>query len=126
VRIKRGDLKPDLTIDVSALAGVTVDLSAAAVIVNGVRGGLLAISRSATGSAQGLVTMPWEPTDTAVAGWIGFEVSTVVGGKERSYPDSGLVWVEVVEDTDDVPPLPPGSVLAEDPNNPAVYIVYGG
>lgn len=126
MRIKRGDTKPDLVIDVSALAGVTVDLSSAAVTVNGIRSGLLAIHRSATGTSQGVVTMPWEPTDTAVAGWIGFEVGTVIGGKEQSWPKSGLVWIEVVEDTDDIPPLPPGSVLANDPDNPGVFLVNGG
>ncbi len=100
-QIKRGDNLPDLVADISGDQG-PVDLTSATQIrVLGVRNGDLVIQQTAgvTGSAEGVVTMPWPDGSTDVAGLIGFEFEvTWPGGKKQTFPADGLVWAEVTPD----------------------------
>jgi hypothetical protein len=81
MRMYRGDLEPDLV--VTCYDGETpVNLTGASSIrVIGARlNGTLLFSRPVTGTAQGVVTMPWQVTDTATEGEIVIEVEVTWPG----------------------------------------------
>lgn len=98
MQIKRGDSLPDLVADLAGDTG-PVDLTGATIKVLGTRAGALVINQEVSGSAQGVVTMPWPSGSTDVPGLIGFEFEvTWPGGRRQTFPDVGLVWVEVTPD----------------------------
>lgn len=97
--IKRGDRAPDLTAVLTGAAGPADLTHATQIRMLGVRGEQLVIDRTVPGTAQGVVTMPWQDPDTATAGVLGFEVEVEwVGGRKQTFPPSGLVWVHVTPD----------------------------
>lgn len=98
MRIYRGDLKPDLHITLYD-GDTPVDLTtAAAVKVIGVRDGQPAFTHTVTGAgADGVVTMPWQTDDTAVAGTIKVEVEVTWpggGGKPQTFRPDDVVQVD--------------------------------
>jgi len=86
LELRRGDLEPDLVLDVTARNPVTgirgpVDFTlATAIRVLGKKNGTLLVDRSGIGTADGVVTMSWEIADTATPGTITFEVEAMWPG----------------------------------------------
>ena len=97
MRISRHDLKPDL--QATCYDGDTpVDLTTAlAIKVNAQRDGAPAFSRTATGDAEGRVTMPWQPGDTDTTGILKVEVEVTWpggGGKPQTFPIDDVVQID--------------------------------
>ncbi len=106
MRIKRGDLLPALTATLTdtPAGGVTAPVNlttATGIRVIGRRAGATVnlFDRAATGSAAGVVTMPWQAADTAIVGriWVEYEV-TWPGAKPQSFPARGQLAVDVYDD----------------------------
>lgn len=99
MRIKRGDTAPPLRGTVTD-GGIPVDLTAATVTVIGKRNNVPVFSRAATTKTdQGVVTMVWGPTDTAVAGLISVEIQTTwPDGTVMTFPPAGYLNVMVDPD----------------------------
>jgi hypothetical protein len=85
LEMRRGDLKPDLVLDVVD-KGVLVDFTlATSVKVIGVKNGAVLFSRTATGDV-GVVTMEWQAGDTATPGTITCEVEAMwPGAKPQTF-----------------------------------------
>lgn len=80
LEMRRGDLKPDLVVELDD-RGVPLPLTSATTIyVIGQRNGVLLFKRSVAPVADGLVRMEWETTDTATPGTIVVEVEVVWPG----------------------------------------------
>lgn len=86
MKMFRGDLKPDLTIDLTD-GDTPVDLSTAtSVRIIGMRGSELAFDRTPTSMTDGTVTMEWQTADTATTGRILVEVEvTWPGTKPQTF-----------------------------------------
>ncbi len=129
ITIKRGDTVPDLSITVTD-NGTIVDLTTATTVkVIGTINGSLIFSRVVTGTALGVVTMPWQPADTATAGMLEIEVEVTWPGtgKIQTFPADGVLRVNVEQDlnTSAGPPPPPNTAfwITEDPDHPGLYIL---
>jgi hypothetical protein len=99
LEMRRGDLKPDLVLDILD-QGVPVDFTTATAIkVLGWKNGVLFINGTGTSPEPGVVKRLWTAPDTAVPGTITFEVEAMwPGGKPQTfraknkvviYPDLG-------------------------------------
>lgn len=105
-KIKRGDLLPvwkATLYDGDPEPGNEVDLSpATAVVVNAVnQDGTVVINRreATSTSSSGVVTMNWQPADTADAGTLLFEVEvTWPGGLPQTFPPDGWLVTRVYQD----------------------------
>lgn len=99
MRMKRGDTAPALRATITD-NGSPVDLTPATVKVIGKRNGVAVFNRAATTKTnQGVVTMDWTPTDTALPGLIAVEIeATWANGTVQSYPASGYLGVLVDPD----------------------------
>lgn len=88
MKVYRGDLLPDLVIGISDGDGNAVDLTAATSIhVIGVRDREVVFDRSASGDAQGNVTMEWQAADTDQTGTIHLQVRVIwAGDKPQTFP----------------------------------------
>ena len=100
ITMKRGDTKPDLSITLSD-NGQVVDVSVATTIkVIASMNGVPVFSRTVTGSSTGIVTMNWQPTDTAVAGMLELEVEVAWPQpfSVQTFPASGRLRVSIEPD----------------------------
>lgn len=99
ITIKRGDTYPDLSVTCTD-NGAVVDLTpATGVKVIGSRDGVVLFSRATTGSAIGVVTMPWTAPDTANPGMITVEIETTwPGGKVQTFPADSVLYINVAPD----------------------------
>ncbi len=106
MRIKRGDLLPVLTATLTdtPAGGVAAPINlttATGIRVIGRRAGVATnlFDRTVTGTAAGVVTMPWQAADTAIAGrlWVEIEV-TWPGSKPQTFPARGQLAVDVYDD----------------------------
>lgn len=99
--IKRHDTAPDLKATLTD-NGVPVDLTTATLIrMLGQHDTDLNVNfaRTVTGNAQGVVTMPWQASDTAVPGLLNVEVEcTFPDGKVQTFPGKTYLQVLIVED----------------------------
>lgn len=99
MNIKRGDLEPDLTITCTS-NGSAVDLTAATsiqVVVRAEGASTPLFTRTATGNASGVVTMPWTAGDTDTVGRLLVEVLvTWPGSKPQRFPATSYLPVDVV------------------------------
>lgn len=100
MKIKRGDLKPDLVIDLTddpddSGERVPFDPSAAESIrIIGVRGTAVVFDRTPTSQTGSELRMEWTPGDTAVVGRIFLEVEiTWPGDKPQTVPVDDAVIV---------------------------------
>lgn len=102
MKIKRGDLKPDLVIDLTddpenTGTRVPFDPTAAESIrIIGVRGTTVVFDRAPTTTTpSGELRMEWQPADTATVGRIFVEVElTWPGGKPQTIPvDDAIIVV---------------------------------
>lgn len=100
-KIKEGDTLPDYTATLTD-AGSAIDLTTATgVVCNAVNlaTSAFAFSRACTGDANGVVTLEWQPSDTATAVVYGLEfVVTWPGSAPQTFPSEGLLLVEVTAD----------------------------
>lgn len=99
LEMKQHDLLPAVTITLTDGA-TPVDLTGAASIkVIAARYGVPAFTRAVTGSDVGVIVMPWQVGDTAVAGSIDLEVEvTWPGAKPQTFPARGYLRVEILPD----------------------------
>lgn len=99
LEMKRGDTLPALRATLTD-DGAPVDLTAATTIrVLLRRGSTLVINRVVTGTDQGVVTMPWQTGDTAIAGILRGEVEvTWPDGKVQTWPPTDTFTVEISAD----------------------------
>lgn len=94
LEMRRGDLKPDLMIDLLDDNGAIPVSTASSVSVVATQNGTLLFKRAASTIADGLVTMEWQTTDTDVAGTIAVEVEIVwPGNKPQTIRPAGVVKV---------------------------------
>lgn len=94
LEMRRGDLKPDLLIDLFDADGPIPISTATTVNVVARQNGALLFKRAVSGSTDGLVTMEWQATDTDVAGTITVEVEIVwPGNKPQTIRPAGVVKV---------------------------------
>lgn len=100
--MKKGDLLPDLVITVTGVGGAVVNLTTATTItvIGEMEGAAVPLfQRAATGNASGVVTMAWQPGDTATAGRLNISVKVVwPGTKPQHFPASSFLSVDI-EDT---------------------------
>jgi hypothetical protein len=98
MRIKKGDLKPDLVITCTS-DGAVVDLTTATTVqVVCRREGAASVlfTRTATGNASGVVTYTWQAGDTDTVGRLLFEVLvTWSGAKPQRFPANSYLPVDV-------------------------------
>lgn len=99
MNLKKGDLKPDLTINCTS-GGAVVDLTTASsiTVVGRLEGASSPLfSRAATGTALGVVTMPWQSGDTATVGRLNIEVIvTWPGTKPQRFPATSYLPVDIL------------------------------
>lgn len=99
-KIKRGDLLPAWK--ATLFDGATaVDLTAASSIrVLFIRpGGSPRTITGVTGTALGVVTVPWDPTDTATTGDLLAEVEvTWPGSKPQTFPPDDYIVTRIYQD----------------------------
>lgn len=99
MEMRRGDLKPDLVLDILD-EGVPVDFSTATALrVLGTKNGTLVVNGTGTSDGPGVVRRPWQSGETATAGTYTFEVEAMwPGAKPQTfraknkvviYPDLG-------------------------------------
>lgn len=96
--LKQGDLTPDLTIDCTS-NGVAPDFTAATsvqVVCRREGGASPLFTRSANGSAQGVVTYAWQAGDTDTPGRLLFEVvATWPGSEPQRFPSVSYLPVDI-------------------------------
>lgn len=99
MRMKQHDTSPPLRATITD-GGSAVDFTPVTVKVIGSRNGTVVFSRPATTKTNlGVVTMSWQPADTAVAGLISVEIeATFPDGTVQTYPQSGYLTVMVDPD----------------------------
>lgn len=104
---KRGDLEPDLVIDVVASPTSTdLNLVESWKILGRRRGSaILVIDAVPTVDVdpvdewKAVVTYPWAVEDTAVAGLLLIEIeATWPGGLKQTFPTSGYIQIRIAED----------------------------
>jgi hypothetical protein len=98
--IKRGDTIPPLSITLTD-NGAVVDLTTATTIkIIAVRAGAPVFTRTVTGTSLGVVNMPWQTTDTAVAGMMTLEVEVTWPQPfaVQTFPADSVLYVNVVPD----------------------------
>ena len=130
ITMKRGDTAPDLSITVTD-NGTPVDLSTATVVeVIAAMNGNRRFTRTVTGTALGVVTMPWQTTDTAVAGMLEVEIQVTWPGTTapvQTFPADGRLRVNIEPDIDapgTTTSLPLSAYgLTEDPTHPGLYLI---
>lgn len=98
VDVKQYDTGPPLIITLTN--GTTpLDLTTASVKVVGNMFGAVVFARTAPGSSAGVVTMPWQRTDTAVPGKMNVEVHvTWPDGTVQTFPPRGYLTVNIAAD----------------------------
>jgi hypothetical protein len=98
--MKRHDTLPDLTITCTDSAAVVNLTTATSIKIIATQANEPLFSRAVTGSASGVIVMQWQPLDTAVTGTILMEVEVTwpAGGGVQTFPASGYLRVQVVED----------------------------
>lgn len=98
--MKRGDLKPDLTITCTS-DGSSVDLTTAAsvqVVIRKVGDAAALFTRTATGDANGVVTMTWQAGDTDTVGQYATEVLvTWPGSRPQRFPGDSYLTFRIVD-----------------------------
>lgn len=98
MNMKKGDLKPSLSITCTS-DGAVVDLTTATSITVVARregASTVLFSRAATGDAQGVVTMAWEAGDTDTEGRINIEVLvTWPGSLPQRFPATSYLSVDI-------------------------------
>lgn len=94
LEMRRGDLKPDLIVDLTD-NDEPMDLSAAtAVSIIAVRNGTQLFKREATSYSTGMATLEWEVGDTASPGTLTVEVEVIwPGPKPQTIRPNGVVKV---------------------------------
>lgn len=128
ITMKRGDTQPPLSITLTD-NGAVVDLSTATIIkVKASRNESLLFSRATTGTTLGVVTMPWQATDTALPGILQIEVEvTWPDGGILTFPADGVLRVNITPDLDTQPTDTPQPLaaygLTEDPTHPGLYLI---
>lgn len=101
ITMKAHDTAPDLSITLTD-NGAVVDLTPATSIkiIASMRGAPV-FSRIVTGTALGVVTMAWQPADTAAAGMLDIEVEVDWPGspaKPQTFPPDGVLRVNIEPD----------------------------
>ncbi len=100
MKLKRGDLKPDLVITCTSDGAVPNFTTATTVqVVCRREGAAVALfTRTATGDALGKVTYVWQAGDTDTVGRLLFEVvATWTGSKPQRFPANSYLPVDVEE-----------------------------
>lgn len=94
MEMRRGDLKPDLIVDLD-MAGVAIPTTlASSVWVVAQQNGVLLFRRAATSDVDGVVTMEWQITDTDNPGTITLEVEIIwPGAKPQTVRPDNVVKV---------------------------------
>jgi hypothetical protein len=86
LEMRRGDLKPDLKVDVIDELGLVNFTLATAVRMIGVLNGVVLFDRPATSTDLGVATMAWQTGDTDEPGTITVEVEAMwSGGKPQTF-----------------------------------------
>lgn len=100
VRLKQHDTAPALRVTVTDEFGELANFTPATVKVIGKLNGVLVFSRPATTKTnQGIITMAWQPADTATPGLLRIEIeATWPDGTVQSYPPSGYLSVQIDPD----------------------------
>ena len=101
--MKRGDLLPGFrAVLTDGITGDAVDLTTATSIrIIGLLNRVEIIDRAGTPSvpAEGVVTMDWQPADTANSGVLELEVEvTWPGGKIQTFPVNGYLTLHIRDD----------------------------
>lgn len=131
ITMKRGDTAPDLSITVTD-NGTPVDLTTATTIrVLAAMNGTRVFTRAVTGSSTGVVTMPWQATDTAIPGMLELECEVTWPGITapiQTFPADGRLRVNIEPDIDapgtTTTSLPLSAYgLSEDPTHPGLYLI---
>lgn len=99
-RMKQNDTAPALRATVTDDGDLVDFTPATAVKVIGKRNGALVFSRPATTKTnQGVVTMTWQPADTALPGLLSIEIeATWPDGTVQSFPPAGYLQVLIDPD----------------------------
>ena len=94
--LKRGDLTPNLSITLTDDDEPVNLTSATDIRLIGTRRGVVVFDRSLSGSAQGVVTMPWQAGDTDDLGVILVEAEVMwPGDKPQTFPHDGFERVRI-------------------------------
>lgn len=114
-KLKRGDTAPPFQATITDDGPVDFT-TATAIKVIGLRDRTPVFARAATGNAEGVVTMPWQQGDTAIAGLVRVEIeATWPDGSITTYPPDGYLHVLVSPDLGGtVIPDPPSVFGASD------------
>ena len=100
ITMKRGDTIPQLSITCSD-NGAIVDLSTATTIkIIASMNNVPVFARTTTGSSEGIVTMDWQPADTAVPGMLELEVEVTWPQPfaVQTFPADGVLRVNIEPD----------------------------
>jgi len=100
ITMKQHDTIPQLSVTLSD-DGQVVDVSVATTIkVIAVRAGTPVFSRTVSGTSLGVVTMDWQPADTAVPGILELEIEVdwPAASAVQTFPASGRLRVNIEPD----------------------------
>jgi len=97
MRMKQGDLKPDLQIQCTSDTTVNLTTASSVQVVCRREGATAALwTRTATGDSAGVVTYTWQAGDTDTVGRLLFEVLvTWPVGKPQRFPAVGVLPVDI-------------------------------
>lgn len=94
LEMRRGDLKPDLIIDLTDEGLVMPTTTASSISVVGAQNGAFLFKRPAVSDADGMVRMEWTAPDTDTPGTIVVEVELVwPGAKPQTIRPDGVVKI---------------------------------
>jgi hypothetical protein len=94
LELRRGDLKPDLVVDLEDDGALIPVTTAASMSVIGARNGVMLFKRAVPTDTDGIARMEWQAGDTATAGTITVEVEIVwPGTKPQSIRTGNTVKV---------------------------------
>ena len=129
ITMKRGDTAPPLSVTLTD-NGTPVDLTTATTIrVRAAMNGTPVFTHTVTGTNQGVITMPWQATDTAIPGMLEIECEVTWPGTTapvQTFPADGRLRVNIEPDIDAPTgtPLPLAAYgLTEDPAHPGLYLI---
>lgn len=104
--IKRGDLDPPFTSDLS-VGTAAINLAGASVrfIMRNASTGVVKVNAAATvvDASAGSVSYQWAGTDTDTVGLYEAEWEITSSGRRRTVPSDGFLYIRVTQDAGDAP-----------------------